>query len=199
MTRAPAAPLSNRRGGAHRCPAPRRGRLRRRLGALALGPALLGLSVLPVLRPSTDRPARADAVIVLSGDHGERYAIASSLVEEGLVPTLVFVGTPDRPVEDELCQTRGRVEYLCLRPQPDNTRAEARAVAGLVESRRWQKVVVVTSSFHVTRSRLLFRRCLNAEVSMMGGESPYERWVLVRQLPKEWLKVVYTVAVGPGC
>ena len=115
------------------------------------------------------------------------------------MPTLVFVGTPDRAEEDELCQTRGRVEYLCLRPQPDNTRAEARAVAGLVESRRWQKVVVVTSSFHVTRSRLLFRRCLDAEVSMMGGEPPSERRVLVRQMRKEWLKVVYTVAVGPGC
>ena len=162
-------------------------------------PFLVGLSLLPVVRPSTDRPARADAVVVLSGDYGERLAIASSLVERSLVPTLVFVGTLDRPEEDVLCQSRGRVEYLCLRPVPDSTRAEARAVARLVEERQWRKVVVVTSRYHVTRSRLLFRRCVDAEVLMMGGDPPYGREVLVRQFPKEWLKVVYTLVLGPAC
>lgn len=171
----------------------------RRVEALALVPALVTLSVLPVLRPSTDPPAPADAVIVLSGDPGERRDVANSLIDRGLVRTLVFAGTPDRQDEDQLCQVAGPTEYICLRPQPDSTRAEARAVARLVEERQWRRIIVVTSRFHVARSRLLFRRCVDAEVRMMGGDPSYGRDVLTRRIANEWPKVVYTSAMGPGC
>ncbi len=171
----------------------------RRLEAVALVPGLLALSLFPILRPATDSPAPTDAVVVLSGDHGERLPIAMSLIERGLAGTLVFVGTPDRLQEEELCQSTGPVEYICLRPHPDNTRAEAQAVAQLAKSRRWSNVVVVTSTFHVTRSRLLFRRCVDGEVRMMGGHPPYGRDMLVRQIRLEWAKVIYTVVAGPDC
>ncbi|CAA9227149.1 MAG: hypothetical protein AVDCRST_MAG76-1023 [uncultured Acidimicrobiales bacterium] len=174
-------------------------KLRHLVEAVALIPVLLVLSLLPLIRPATARPAPTDAVVVLSGDHGERLPVAMSLVEKGLTRTLVFVGTPDRVEEDQLCQSPGDVEYICLRPKPDNTRAEARAVARLAKSRRWTNVVVVTSRFHVTRSRLVFRRCLDAEVRMMGGDPPYGREVLVRQIRLEWAKVIYTVVSGPDC
>jgi uncharacterized SAM-binding protein YcdF (DUF218 family) len=174
-------------------------KIRRVVEAITLVPALLALSLLPIVRPSTDPPAAADAVIVLSGDYGERRAEANSLVDRGLVPTLVFVGAPDRIDEDQLCQSRQRIEYVCLRPQPDNTRAEARAVAQLVKSRGWRSVVVVTSRYHVTRSRLVFRRCLDAEVRMVGGDPPYGGDMLAREIREEWTKVIYTLAVGPAC
>ncbi len=189
------------RGGLHR----RRSRLstRRRMWraveAIALVPTLLALSLLPVLRPSTDPPAEADAVIVLSGDYGERLAVARSLIEKGFVHTLVFVGTPDRGQEEELCQSRQSIEYICLRPQPDNTRAEARAVARLAKSRRWRKIVVATSRYHVTRSRLNFRRCVDAEVKMIAGDRAYGRDLLIRQIRVEWPKVIYTVVIGGRC
>jgi len=174
-------------------------RIRLGIEAVVLIPALLALSLLPIVRPSTDPPAAADAVIVLSGDYGERRAAANSLVNRGLVPTLVFVGTPDRIDEDQLCQSRQRIEYVCLRPQPDNTRAEARAVGELAKSRGWRSVVVVTSGYHVTRSRLVFRRCLDAEVRMVAGDPPYGGDMLAREVREEWTKVIYTLAVGPAC
>lgn len=167
--------------------------------AFALVLVLPALSLWPVLRPATDPPARADAVVVLSGDYGERRALAMSLVEKGLVHTLIFAGTPDRPDEDELCNSRQAVEYVCLRPLDDNTRAEARAVSDLARARQWRTVVVVTSRYHVTRSRLLFRRCVDAEVRMMAGDPPYSRAVLDREIGSEWLKVIYTVGIGPDC
>jgi len=174
-------------------------RIRQAIQAVVLVPALVVLSLLPIVRPSTDPPAAADAVIVLSGDFGDRRAVANSLVEKGLVPTLVFVGTPDRIDEDQLCQSRQRIEYLCLRPQPDNTRAEARAVAQLAKSRGWRSVLVVTSRYHVTRSRVVFRRCVDAEVRMLAGDPPYGRDYLTQQIRTEWPKVLYTLAIGPGC
>ena len=64
-------------------------------------------------------------------------------------------------------------EVVCLRPDPDSTLAEARAAAGLVAARRWQTVVVVTSRSHISRARLLFRRCVPAEISMVATEPPY--------------------------
>ena len=161
-------------------------------------PLLIAASIVPILWPHTDPPAPADAVFVLSGDHGERREIALSLVEKRLVPTLVFVGTQDFPDEEELCRSRQR-EFICLRPQPDNTRAEAQAAARLAESRNWRNVVVVTSNYHVTRSQILFRRCFNGRIRVMGGEPTYDRALLRRQIPKEWLKTIYTVTLERSC
>lgn len=161
--------------------------------------ALVAFSLLPVVSPTTDDPARADAVIVLSGDHGERFPIAQDLVQRGLVGALVFVGTPDRIREEELCHSRQRIEYLCLRPQPDSTRAEARAAAELAERRGWRTIVVVTSNYHLARSRLLFRRCFDGDVRMMGDYPPYDRTMLRHQIPREWLKLTYTATLARGC
>jgi uncharacterized SAM-binding protein YcdF (DUF218 family) len=171
----------------------------RAVGVVALVPVLLAISFVPLVWPDTDEPSPADAVVILSGDHGERLPIAMSLVEKGLVRTVVFVGTIDRAEEDVLCRTPQRVEYVCLRPEPDNTREEARAAARLAQSRRWREIVVVTSKFHVVRSSVAFRRCFDGNVRMMGGDPPYDRRELARQTAKEWLKVVHTVVLSRTC
>lgn len=166
---------------------------------VALVLAVVATSFTPILWPHTDPPAPTDAVFVLSGDLGDRLPIAMALVEKGLVPTLVFVGTPDRPDEERLCQSRQRVEFICLRPQPDNTRAEAQEAARLAESRRWRSVTVVTSRYHVTRAAILFRRCFSGRVRMMGGDPPFVQGVASHREAREWLKVVYTVTIARSC
>jgi len=152
-----------------------------------------------VVSPTSEGPARADAVFVLSGDHGERLPIARDLAERGFVGSLVFVGTPDRLLEEELCQSRQRIEFICLRLQPDSTRAEARAAAELAESRGWRTIVVVTSNYHLARSRMLFRRCFDGDVRMMGDYPPYGRDMLRQQIPREWMKLTYTATLARGC
>lgn len=161
--------------------------------------ALAAFSILPVVSPTTSGPAPADAVIVLSGDHGERFPIARDLVERGLAGSLVFVGTPDRAREEELCQSRQRVEYICLRPQPDSTRAEARAIGELAERRGWRTLVVVTSNYHLARARMLVRRCFDGDVRMMGDYPPYDQDMLRQQIPTEWLKLTYTATWARRC
>lgn len=174
-------------------------RLGRVLAAVTAVLLVVAITFIPVVWPETDPPGRADAVFVLSGDHGERLPIAQALIDDGLVDTLVFVGTLDRSEEESLCSSRGRVEYICLRPQPDNTRNEARSAGHLAESRGWRTIVVVTSNFHVARARILFNRCFDGQVRVMGSDPPYGQATLRRQLPAEWLKLGFTLALSRTC
>jgi uncharacterized SAM-binding protein YcdF (DUF218 family) len=143
--------------------------------------------------PHRDHPQHADAIVVLSGDYGERLALAKRLLAAGVAPTLVLAGQPDLPEDVQLCQAgQGALsgpgtpsapgqqggqpfEVICIRPQPDSTRAEAQATAQLAVQRHWKAVVVATSVQHVARSRLLFSRCFrgHGQVQVVGAQVPF--------------------------
>jgi len=161
----------------------------------------LGLlaSIVPFLWPAQDRMARADAVFVLSGDYGERLGLATELMARGVAPTLVFDGTRDRAIEDQMCAEDRQFEVVCLRPEPDSTREEARAGAALAGSRQWRRIIVVTSSYHVTRSRLLFERCFDGTVDVVGLRPAHDRAVFARLVMHEWLAVGHALTIQRGC
>lgn len=169
------------------------------LAAAGTGLAALTASILPFIRPATGEPVRADAVFVLSGDHGERLATAMRLLEQGVTSTLVLDGTPDSVRAVALCGGGEPFEVVCLRPDPDSTRQEARAAGRLAAERRWTSVVVSTSTFHATRSKLLFERCLEAEVVAVAGDPPYGGLRLARAVAREWLAVAHLTTLARGC
>lgn len=183
-------------------PGPRRLRhfTRKLLLATLLGLYAVLCSLVPFIWPDTDQPTHADAVIILSGGPIERVPPALRLMDSGVAPTLVFVGTPDQAMEVEWCQG-GRLPYevVCLRPQPDSTREEARAAARLAEDRRWRTIVVVTATYHVTRAELLFRRCYNGSVALVGGRPPGGVRRAADQIAREWLRVAYALTIERGC
>jgi uncharacterized SAM-binding protein YcdF (DUF218 family) len=164
---------------------------------------IVGLSLVLTMylfvSPPTGHPDRADAVVVLSGDHGERLPVALKLLHRGVARTLVLDGTPDYPLWLELCETRQAFEVVCLRPEPDSTRAEARAAGRLAAERRWRSLVVVTTTYHVTRSALHFRRCFEGEVSMVAADRPLPWRVELGLIGREWLKLGHVITVGRGC
>lgn len=140
----------------------------------------------------------ADAVVVLSGDNGDRLTAGLELMRAGVASTLVLAGDPDFAEVDRLCRPPQPFEVVCLRPQPDSTRAEARAVGGLASGRYWRHLVVVTSTPHVTRSRLLFDRCVDGAVSMVASVPPPAargRKVLTH----EWVGLLYAEAFARRC
>ncbi|MDQ4068157.1 MAG: YdcF family protein [Actinomycetota bacterium] len=169
------------------------------LRLVALAALLFLVSLVPFVWPPRDGVKRADAVMVLSGDHGERLAKGLSLMEEGVAPTLVLNGTPDLAQVLELCRGGQPFEVVCLRPDPDSTRAEARAAGRLASERRWDEVVVVTTKYHVTRARLLFSRCIDGKVKMVGATPPYGRRMRAHQVFREWLAVGYSISLARGC
>jgi uncharacterized SAM-binding protein YcdF (DUF218 family) len=146
-------------------------------------------------------PAHADVVVVLSGDK-RRLPPALTLVRDGVVRALAIssVGrTRHWQAARELCRT-GRyagARVLCFDASPYSTQGEARAVEELARKHGWRSVVVVTSTFHVTRAAMLFHRCVKVPVAVVGTASPWWR------LPEEWAsetgKLLVQLTVQRGC
>ena len=153
-----------------------------------------------VLVPAEDEPGKADAVVVLSGSKHERLDRGLELVREGVAPVLVISGgfDPRQPRANRLCQEGGDgFDVACFTPHPDSTRGEARKVAELARKHRWQRVLVVTSRFHVTRARMVLDRCLDADVDAVGVDYP---WTSVpAAIAGEWVKLGLSSTVTRSC
>jgi uncharacterized SAM-binding protein YcdF (DUF218 family) len=175
------------------------------LGIAALVAAWLVAAAFLFGWPSADSgpPAHADAVVVLSGGLNRRLDPAIALVRRGVAPVLAISGAfldPKWKKARKLCNggygpTRFRV--LCFEPKPYSTRGEAEAVGRLARQHGWSRIVVVTSTYHVTRARMLFRRCYHGRLWMAGTSAPF------RVLPREWVsetvKLLVQATVERGC
>jgi uncharacterized SAM-binding protein YcdF (DUF218 family) len=167
--------------------------------ALIVGLAGLGLSVRAIVEPEIDVPSRADAVITLSGDRGERLPRALGLVRAGVAPTLVIDGLPDLEEAKQLCRSSPDFEVICLHPTPDNTRSEAEAVGRLARDRGWTRVVVVTDKVHVARARLLFDRCVEGAVAVVAAPTPRSLQPTWKAIAHEWLGITDALTLSRGC
>ena len=153
-------------------PARRRsGRLLPRLGVVAL---LLGcvVAVTTVLMwPRDDVPEQPDVIVVLGGGRGERLPLGIEL-RDRYDATLVLSASARG--EGYNLGLRCDVDAICVRPYPLTTAGEAATIEALAQSYHWDHVTVVTSRFHTTRARVLFRQCFGNRVSVVGAR-PAER------------------------
>ena len=163
---------------------------------------LVACLVLFVWPPAESKPpAHADVVVVLSGDK-KRLQPALDLVRKGVAPVLA-ISTVERtrhwPLARRLCSTRryAGARVVCFDAVPFSTQGEARTIARLARERGWRSVVVVTSRFHVTRAHMLFRRCLELALYVVGTGSTWWR------LPEEWAsetgKLLVQLTAQRGC
>ena len=140
-----------------------------------------------------DPPAKADAVVVLSGT-SERLPVGERLVREGYAPLLVVSrSTYPKAAEQRACRSGA----LCFRAAPYSTRGEARAIARLAAARHWRMVDVVTSQFHIVRARLLIRRCYHGGLRMVGAPEPV--WRLPYDAVAESAKLTFQELFARGC
>ena len=163
---------------------------------------LVACLVLFVWPPAESRaPAHADAVVVLSGNK-RRLPPALALIRRGVAPVLALSTvhkTRHWPQAERLCATHryANSRVVCFDAVPFSTQGEARTVARLARARGWRSVVVVTSTFHITRAEMLFRRCYRGKLAMIGSPSTW--W----QLPEEWAfetgKLVVQLTLRRGC
>jgi len=159
--------------GADRPPRRRRGRLRRRvvLAAAVVVVLVVAATARLFVWPPTDHPVRADAVVALGGDPGQRRAAqAVALARAGYAPVAVVslggaVPAPcPRPVP--------RVRIVCFRPRPLDTRGEARYVAQLAARHHWHRLILVPERSQSTRARLIFERCTSAHLVVVPVADP---------------------------
>ena len=113
------------------------------------------------LWPSTSTLHHADAIVVFAGGNGERLNKGLALARDGYAPYLVASTAPD-----QLCNARESFSVICFSPDPSNTRGEAEAIGRLARKHRWNRLILVTSTYHVTRARLLLDRCYSGSVEV---------------------------------
>jgi uncharacterized SAM-binding protein YcdF (DUF218 family) len=161
--------------------------------------AWLAVAARFVLWPEQDAVGRADAVVVLAGDH-LRLGKALELMTRRVAPTLVISDglAPGWDEANRLCRRGGAgFRVVCFRASPYSTRGEAETVARLAAARGWRSVVVVTSTYHVTRARLLFRRCVDGQVAVTGAT--YQRSLIPLEMVLEPAKLLYALVVARRC
>jgi uncharacterized SAM-binding protein YcdF (DUF218 family) len=146
---------------------------------------LVACAVLFVWPPAeTGPPARANAVVVLSGAKN-RLTKAEQLIRAGVAPVLAIssvLRTPNWHAALRLCRA-GRyhgARVLCFEASPYSTRGEAETMSRIARRNRWSSLAIVSSTFHLTRAKLLFGRCFGGKLSLIGTSTPW--W----QLPEEW-------------
>jgi hypothetical protein len=125
---------------------------------------------------------KADAIVVLGG-RPNRLPVGLRLWRAEVAPTLVIFNASGE----------GDDEHLYVRPEPYTTRGEARATARLAREHGWRSIVVVTSSYHVPRARMLFRRAFDGEVRTASAQPTL--WRLPVDLVLELVKTVYALTL----
>jgi uncharacterized SAM-binding protein YcdF (DUF218 family) len=169
---------------------------------------------------------KGDAIIVLAGSTMERPMEAADLYFDGYSRTIVLT----RPMRDggELALVARGVSFpenveraqqallelgipreaILIPPRVhDSTAAEAITTRELSIARRWKRIIVVSSKYHLRRARFAFRRELNGtgvEVVMRGTRydpADPERWwrhrADLREVGPEALKLVaYVLGLG---
>lgn len=136
----------------------------------------------------------ADAVVALDGDRPRRVRAAVALAAAGVAPVLVVVR--GEVVAPELLTESAPFEVLSFVPEPSTTRGEARAVARLASARGWRRVLVVTSSYHVPRARLIFGRALPGRTRVVSCGCRRRR--LPRDLALECAKFLLALTFRRG-
>ncbi|UCZ91858.1 YdcF family protein [Gordonia sp. WA4-43] len=125
---------------------------------------------------------RADAIIVLGGEHDGREGYGLELAGQGYAST-VLISDPYRPYSPDDAALMSRVcgantdeiEVICQVPSPSTTQGEALMVQELAVQRGWQNVIVVTWEFHIPRARYIFDQCFDGDVIMRAVPRSYDR------------------------
>jgi uncharacterized SAM-binding protein YcdF (DUF218 family) len=119
---------------------------------------------------------QSDVIIVLGDDNytGDRAFHAADLYRSGLAPQVVASGRLLRPyagiaemIEHDLVSYGvPAASVMKFAHRAANTREEAEALAGLVSSHGWKRVLVVTSDYHARRARFIFGRVFPGGVTV---------------------------------
>ncbi|WP_231514589.1 YdcF family protein [Mycobacterium sp. URHB0044] len=122
----------------------------------------------------SDPLQRADAVIVLAGEHDGREDYGIALARDGWAPNVVLSNPypDDDSVMARACTpSTPRINVICARPSSFTTRGEAEMMQKLAAEKSWTTIIVVTWNYHLPRARLVFRQCFSSatNVAVMRG------------------------------
>lgn len=123
--------------------------------------AYFSLILLGAIMIVADPIEPVDAVVILSGDDGNRLVMAADMLDRGYVYRLVITNT-NRPANRRLLREAeqagfNRQNIFITDMQVDSTLDEARAVLQFARDQGWTALMVVTDPYHSFRTRLIFQ------------------------------------------
>lgn len=133
------------------------------LAVLCVGVWLVG-AYRVIQHPRVDPVMAADAVVVLGQPDASSMQRAQQLLDDGVSQRLVLI-IPFGP-PPQCTNPPSGVTVYCVVPQPQTTRGDARAIRRLAATHHWTRLVVVTWSSHVSRSRMLIHRCFGGTLAV---------------------------------
>ncbi|WP_280468403.1 YdcF family protein [Nocardia cyriacigeorgica] len=142
----------------------------RRIGGTVLVVVVLLAIVTAVLwpvyvRPQTEEPAPADAILILGGAHDGREELGLTLARDGYAPR-VLVSNPyeHSALVNRICHGGYSFEVECFDPDPRTTRGEGRYLARRARAEGWTRVIVVTFTPHISRARYILGECWSGDL-----------------------------------
>lgn len=141
----------------------------------------------------------ADAVVVFVGGQGERTDAAFELMARDVADVLVVPNANGDEWPRDFCSPRDGFEVVCPVPETANTRGEARVIAELAAQREWDRLVLVTSTHHVARARLLLERCFDGDVTAVAADPHLSFGSWLDAAIHEWFGHVHALGVARGC
>ena len=161
----------------------------------AIAAALLAYGVSKAgywLEAAGQAPAKANAIVVLGGDNGERSLKAQALYHDGYAPIIVLTGL-EKGSATPPPRLTWRADYLAAHGVPRsvlrfevgsrNSYEEATNILALMQKQKWQRVIVVSDPPHMRRLAWTWNRVfkdsgLHYVLVPSGAEwwSPSEWW-----------------------
>ncbi|MDG4658126.1 YdcF family protein [Ectobacillus antri] len=122
-----------------------------------------------------EKPARADVIIVLSGDQ-KRLEKAAALYEQGYAPYVLLSKSDTKRFSVEKAVKLGVPrERIIEEKHATSTYTNALYTKELLERRQFQTAIVVSSDYHMQRVRLVFERVYDKSYHFLYV--PYEgKW-----------------------
>ena len=127
-----------------------------------------------VVDPTVNRATRADAVFVLGPPTEDgRLETGLRLINQGYARNLVIsLNSPNqRPANAACAQPPAGVSVSCFAPHPATTQGEAQHIRRLAAAQHWNTVIVVTSTCHLSRARMIIKRCFDGRLEVLAARS----------------------------
>lgn len=160
-------------------------RYRRVAGFLVLSLVAVSILLAPIALVVKDPlPARADAIVVIGGDHKpERVALAVDLYRQGIAPVVLISAGVEvleggRTVREAEVMIRQATELglprdaILIEDGSQTTVGNATETLGFARRLGWRSIVLVTSAYHSRRAGGWFHSYLDGEVAVSVQPAP---------------------------
>lgn len=143
------------------------------LGVVFIKPILTCAANLLIIR---EEPSKADVIVVLAGEQtGERINYAVNLYKKGYSKKLLLTGWSQSRMADTAFKMKDQAlkmgvpeDAILMETKSTSTYENAAFSKEIIDDNSFNKVILVTSSYHSRRSKYVFQKVLNKQMKIIS-------------------------------